>query len=507
MFLRLAALTALALAPSQAMAAWNEAKSNHFIVYSQLSQDQLRSYVTHLERYDAAVRVVRQMKDPPPTSTSRVTLYVLRDEGEVQNVTGISGIAGVYFGRASGPTSFASGTPKRDRWDLDGRTVIFHEYLHHLMLQDATGSYPTWMVEGYAEFFAPAEIHDDGSVEFGLPPDYRGAELRLLRGMSLPEMLGGIYNQTTGQEWVSQYSRGWLLAHYLAFEPSRRGQASKYVTLIQSGTPALEAAKQAFGDLKVLEKDLEKYRGRDTLPTRIIPASMIKVGDVQVRQLAPDEEAAVTLRMRLEGRQGDVATARSVAGAARSAAERFPTNDDVLEVLAQAELQAKHYAEASAAADKAIALDPKAVKALIYKGRAELELAKKDKKAANWPAIRGWFSKANHLDPQAPEPLMYYYETYDEQGGTPPVQAVDGLLFAVELVPRDFDLRLLAVRQLLKENDGPDASATFGPIAYYPHSGKEKRRNLDIMGKIQKGDTRGALQMLEEDKKKDEKNS
>ena len=78
MFLRLAALTALALAPSQAMAAWNEAKSNHFIVYSQLNQDQLRSYVTHLERYDAAVRVVRQMKDPPPTSTSRVTLYVLR---------------------------------------------------------------------------------------------------------------------------------------------------------------------------------------------------------------------------------------------------------------------------------------------------------------------------------------------------------------------------------------------------------------------------------------------
>ena len=51
------------------------------------------------------------------------------------------------------------------------------------------------------------------------------------------------------------------------------------------------------------------------------------------------------------------------------------------------------------------------------------------------------------------------------------------------------------------------ASAAFGPIAYYPHSGKEKRRNLDIMDKIQKGDTKGALQMLEEDKKKAEKNS
>jgi tetratricopeptide (TPR) repeat protein len=507
MFLRLAALTALALVPSQAMAAWNEAKSNHFVVYSQLSQDKLRSYVSDLERYDAAVRVVRQMKDPPPTSTSRVVLYVLRDEREVQTVTGIGGIAGVYFGRASGPTSFASGSPKRNRWDLDGRTVIFHEYLHHLMLQDATGSYPTWMVEGYAEFFAPADIHDDGSVEFGLPPDYRGAELRLLRGMSLPDMLGGIYNQTTGQEWLSQYSRGWLLAHYLAFEPSRRGQATKYASLIQSGVPGPQAAKQAFGDLKVLEKDLDRYRARDTLPTRIIPANMIKVSDVKVRQLAPDEEAAVTLRMRLEARHEDEATARSVAGAARAAAQRFPKNDDVLEVLAQAELQAKRYEEASAAADAALALDPQAVKALVYKGRAELELAKKNKQAANWAAIRAWFSKANHLDNQAPEPLMYYFETFDEAGGAVPEQAVDGLLFATELVPRDFDLRLIAVRQLLRENAAADAKATFGPIAYYPHSGKEKRRNLEIMDKITKGDTKGALQMLEEDEKKRQKES
>ena len=59
---------------------------------------------------------------------------------------------------------------------------------------------------------------------------------------------------------------GWRPAHYLAFEPSRRGQASKYIDLIQKGVPALDAAKQAFGDLKQLEKDLERYRGRDTLP-------------------------------------------------------------------------------------------------------------------------------------------------------------------------------------------------------------------------------------------------
>ena len=128
------------------------------------------------------------------------------------------------------------------------------------MLQDATAAYPTWMAEGYAEFFATAEFRNDGSVEFGMPPHYRGWELRLLDSLPLPHMLGGIYHQVTGQEWVSQYSHGWLLAHYLAFEPSRRGQVTRYVDLIQTGMPALDAAKQAFGDLKQLEKDLGRYR-------------------------------------------------------------------------------------------------------------------------------------------------------------------------------------------------------------------------------------------------------
>ena len=507
MFLRFAASAALALAPSQAMAAWYEAKTNHFIIYSEQKPEQLREYAAQLERFDSGVRAVRQMKDPPPTSTSRVTLYVLRDSRDVQHITQIGGIAGVYFPRASGPTSFASGEPKRNRWDLDGRTVLFHEYLHHLMLQDAQVAYPTWMTEGYAEFFAPAELRPDGSVEFGEPPHYRGAQLRLLRGMSLSEMLGGIYNQTTGQEWVSQYSRGWLLAHYLAFEPSRRGQASKYIDLIQQGVPALDAAKQAFGDLKQLEKDLEKYRGRDTLPTRIIPASMITVGPVDVRPLTPEEEAVIPIRMKLEAQIDDASAARGVLGAARSAAERFSRNPLVMEVLAQAELQAKNYENASAAADRALALDGKARKAMIYKGRALLELAKKEPKTADWTGIRRWFSKANHLDPNSPEPLMYYYEAFHEQGVTPPAQAVDGLLYAVELVPRDFDLRLMAVRQLLREGDTKVARQVFSPIAYYPHSGKEKRRNLEIMDKITKADSKGALEMLQEDEKKREKDS
>jgi tetratricopeptide (TPR) repeat protein len=501
-----ALLATTASAPAEA--AWIEAKTNHFVIYSQQKPEELREYAARLERFDSGVRAVRQMKDPPATATSRLTVYVVRDARSVAQLLGAtgSGIAGVYFGRASGPVSIVNSEPKRNKWDLDGRTVFFHEYLHHLMLQDATAAYPTWMTEGYAEFFATAEFRDDGSVEFGAPPHYRGAELRWLRGLPLPQMLGGIYHQLTGEEWVSQYSRGWLLTHYLAFEPSRRGQVTRYADLIQTGMPALDAAKQAFGDLKQLEKELERYHARDTLETRIIPASLIKVGPVEIRPLDEDEQVAVNLRIRLEGSE-DVGTARVIAGAARSNAERFPRSTAVMEVLARAEFQAKHYSEAAAAADKALALNPKAFKALIYKGRAQLELAKMNPTTADWPSIRRWFSKANRLDPISPEPLMYYYQAFAEQGATPPALAVDGLLFAVELVPQDDDLRLMAVRQLLREGNTKDAGAVFAPIAYRPHSGKTKRRNLEIMDKIVGGDSNGALVMLDEDEKKRRKKS
>ena len=141
----------------------------------------------------------------------------------------------------------------------------------------------------------------------------------------------------------------------------------------------------------------------------------------------------------------------------------------VLQVLARAEFQAKRYAEASAAADQALALNPREFTALIIKGRAESELAKKNPKSADWAAIRSWFSKANRLDVHSPEPLVHYYETFAEQGVTPPTQAVDGLLFAVDLVPQDDDLRLKAVRHLLREGSTVEAKELFAPIAYSPH--------------------------------------
>jgi len=289
-------------------------------------------------------------------------------------------------------------------------------------------------------------------------------------------------------------------AFELIADMTAAGEEGSIVSLIcDSG----ERYSQTFyDDVWLARKKIDLRRWRRQLQTFVETGEWL---ERQPRAWREPEEAILPVRMKLEAQMENSATARSVAGAARSAAKNFPQSELVMEVLAQAELQGKRYEEASTAADRALALNPKAFKPLIYKGRARMEIAKQDPKSADWKAIRAWFAKANRQDLNSPEPLMYYYQTFLEEGVTPPAQAVDGLLFAVELVPQDDDLRLMAVRQLVRDGDLANAKDLFAPIAYSPHFPKEKRRNLEIMDKLKAGDGKAALAMLDEDEKRRQK--
>ena len=167
-------------------------------------------------------------------------------------------------------------------------------------------------------------------------------------------------------------------------------------------------------------------------------------------------------------------------------------------VLAEAEFDAGNYVEAEAAAGRALSADPVNVRALTYKGRAQMELAKSSQSTPDWKSIRSWFTKANKLDNDNAEPLMLFYQTYVKQGVAPTKNAIDGLLYATALAPRDDELRRMAVRQLLLEERTQDAKRYFAPLAYQPHLTDEwKELNGQIMDAIAGGDRHGALGLIE----------
>jgi cytochrome c-type biogenesis protein CcmH/NrfG len=495
-------LTVLAiLTAAPASADWHEARSKHFIIYSEGPIRDLREYATKLEKFDKAVRVARKMTDPPLGAGGKLTVYVLEDAKAVAAMAGSANVAGFYLPRASGSIAFAHRDRQRlpdwikdinrDRpaskrfLPVDPETVFFHEYFHHMMLSDAGAALPKWIVEGFAEYFSTAAFERDGSVILGRPATHRASALFSGDKISLEELLAGTTRKLSSAEFDQFYGRGWLLTHYLSTRSNRAGQLQRYIEAIQQGQSSLEAARLAFGDLKVLNAELQQYLKSSDMGGYRVPSSALQVEQVAVRTLSAGASEMMPVRMQSD-KGVDEKTAAAVAARAREVAAKYPNDLFVQGALAEAEHDAGNLGAALAAADRALAIDPDNLQALIYKGRVLMRQAKGEKKKETWDEVRRWFARANKADPEYAEPLMLYYQSFGEAGVAAPASAVDGLTYAVLLAPRDQGLRMSAVRELLNRNNLEEASATFAPIAHDPHATPEWReRNVQILAAMQ----------------------
>jgi tetratricopeptide (TPR) repeat protein len=485
-----------------ACAAWHVAESKHFVIYSDDDPGRLREFATRLEKFDKSVRIIRAMGDPALTPSRRLTVFVVKNEAAIEKLMGFEGVRGMYVGRAGGSFAFV---PRKSgdgsRFDLGSEAVFFHEYAHHLQLQQANGMLPVWFVEGFAEFFATAKIQDDGSVLIGSVPLYRGWGLQdSYTNLSLEQVVGQTFKDLDGAQTERLYALGWLLTHYLTFDASRKGQLEKYLAAIQKGIPPLDAARYAFGDLRKLSQDVQQYK-RVRLTALEIAARALKIDPIAVRPLGPGEAAIMSARIR-SARGVDKVEAPRVAGDARKVAQAYPDDAWVQTALAEAELDAKNPEAADIAASRALALKPDLVPARMLKGRAQLALAKTKGSAANWPAIRQWFLDANKLDTENAEALVAFYETFAAAGQHPTKNAIEALLYAQDLAPQDEDLRLAAFRQLVLDKRIGEAKGVFAPIAFRPHASSKWRRLSDgVLAALNSGDGKTVLTLLDENKK------
>lgn len=485
-----------------AAANWHEARTKHFIIYSQQKPDDLRAYAERLERFDTAVRKVRGMEDPPLTDGGKLTIYILPTVTDLRRLAGVSvdsGILGYYMGRASGSVAFFSNREERSsgRQRAEDRIrpehVFQHEYMHHLQLSDQRYPFAPWFVEGTAEFFGTADVREDGTVIIGAPPLARGWSVLEGVGLTFEQLLAAVPAKDQLQ-LSSIYGRGWLMTHYLALEPSRRGQMTKYLNAKRSGTPPLEAAKLAFGDLSQLGRELTRYSRTNFQAFPVPPGPR---PEVAIRQLTAGEDAIMGVRLRSENGVNRK-TAPGVAADARRIAAAYPNEPFVQGVLAEAEFDAKEYAAAIAAADRALAVQPNNVQALVYRGMAMMELAKADPAKADWAEIRRWFVRANRSDVENAEPLWLFYQTFKEAGQQPTKAAIEGLLYAQALAPQDRDLRMATVHRLLTDNKPAEAEAMFTTLVFDPHLPPKKQATLsEVLTKIKAKDSKGALSLIE----------
>ena len=486
--------------PGVAGAAWQQASSRHFIVYADDTPDRIKHFTERLEKYDAAMRELRGIPQQPVPDADRVRVYMVGNIAAIRELysKNRTAVAGFYESRVGGPVAFVprdapAGTP----FDLDAQSILFHEYAHHFMFMAYPNTiFPAWLVEGFAEFHATAIFEKDGSVVFGQVPGYRYAtmgESTFLPAQQLVQMTPGKLNAL---QLDALYGRGWLLTHYLTFEPTRRGQLNQYIAAINAGKNVDEAAK-VFGDLRKLDGDMTSYLKRSRIVAARVPASLLATGPIAITPLTPGEAAVMPALLR-STRGVDLATAQVVVKLARTLAAPYPNDAGAQNELAEAEFDAHNYEAARAAADRAIAADPKSIHALIYRGRAESAMLRTagDKDPAHWRAARRWFVAANKVDPDNPEPLMLFYYSFADAGLAPTANAEDGLLRAYSGAPFAFDLRMNAATIYLTRKNSAQARAALLPVAYGAHGSSMSKAASAALDAIDGGDMDKAIAAL-----------
>jgi tetratricopeptide (TPR) repeat protein len=454
---------------------WIEASSDHFVIYSDQNEIGVRGFTERLERFHCAMAHVYGRKQDKPGPSNRVTVFVLSSQGEVREVTGTKNrfMAGVYMPRAGSSIALIPRVRGPSRYELSGETILYHEYAHHFMCGLTARAYPRWFSEGFAEFFAGAKFREDGSVLLGTPATHRTAELVYAREVPIRKFLdfdGGASEQKFSFD--SFYGQSWIMFHYLQMAPERAGQFSKYRLQLANGHSALESAQTAFGDLDKLDKDVEYYMKRHRLSAMVIDAPYLQFGPITVRELRPGEAAMMPVM--IESKAGVTREeAVKLVPDARKVALKYPDDAAVLAALSEAEFDAGNDDAAIAAADRAVAINPKLINAQIQKGYA---LAHKVESGAlpkeSWQDVRAQFIKANGIENDNPIPLVQFYLTFMKEGTQPSKNAIAGLEWAMELAPFDASLRWLVAQQMIADDRLQQAAQTLVPLAYSPHPGQ-----------------------------------
>ncbi len=462
----LVASTAAALAfAAPARAEWLEARSKHFVVYGDLAEAELRDKTQKLERYDAALRAQFGL-----TTEDVATIYMVDSLDDIRRLSGRAGVGAYYRSSAQESHGFVPRRLPREIPGMTADTVLYHEYTHHILLSNTSQYFPGWATEGLAELFSTARFADNGDVIIGAPNESRGYAMNGLSAWSVKRLIESDINPPKQTERIELYSRGWLLCHYLLISGNRPGQFAKYVELINKGVTPLQAGQTAFGDLGKLDSEVERYvRGR-SLQTSLLSANKIKADtNVAVRKMTAGEAAIMPYRM-VSANGVTEKTAESLAEKASAIGARYPGDIFVQRAMAEMEYDSKHYEAAEAAANRVLAVDPKNVMALAYKGRVHAQRALKGKDANEWREARRLFLAANQANPDHALPFELFYDSYVAAGQVPPASALTGIRRAIVLVPADIELRIRAGMALIRVNELALARSQFAPVAYDPHN-------------------------------------
>jgi tetratricopeptide (TPR) repeat protein len=467
--------------PGVAHAAWYQARTQHFTVYSEGNDEKLRGFAERLEKFDYLLRRLTGVTDPE--AGAPVKVYLLSSEDKVKKLARNSNIAGFYTTSDRNAFAVLSREAKDGKFDFGAEEVLFHEYAHHFMLHHFPAAYPAWYIEGFAEFFSVVKFPKDGSIEFGHVPLARVPGLVLASPYPVKNLFARDTDGLSLRDGDRYYGTAWLLTHYYQYNKTgRREEMQRYLDAVAKGVPDLQPDSYFAGGLDGLEKDLKAYM-RHRLSASKFTSSEVKIGAIDMQPTDPAQGALIEDELRLIDRPR-TEDLPGIVTAIRATAAKFPDSAYARAVLAEAEWAAEQKDAALADADRAIAIDPKSARAQAIRAEVLLEKAHDSDKAEDWKAALSAIVRANRADTEDPVPLALFYRYHAMRGGKMPDLGYDGLYKAFTLLPQNPTYRMNLAHALAVRGDYARASALLDPIAYSPHGSEMRDAALRLKGEL-----------------------
>ncbi len=290
------ALAALGLvtAAAPARADWLRAETEHFVVYGDTSEASLRRYARKIERFDALLRTYY----PINTEYQIPKLEIFMADGRrdmVRAYPGISESVAGFYSPNSGRI-YAVINTKSSMGDV----VAYHEYAHHFMFQMKSNAYPSWFVEGFAEYYSTADL-DGNEIQFGRHNP--GRMNSLTAGANTWAKMDDVLKwrvTASGRYPAHQYyAQAWAMTHYFMSTPDRTQILGRYLAAVAGGEDSVAAMQTAAGrTTSQLQDDIWSYiSGRINI---LSPQIKLAEPTVAISRLTSSQADAIWLDVRLD---------------------------------------------------------------------------------------------------------------------------------------------------------------------------------------------------------------
>ncbi|MBQ1542836.1 MAG: DUF1570 domain-containing protein [Caulobacteraceae bacterium] len=475
----LAAALALASAvPAQAR--WLRAESARFVIYSDGAERQLRDYAMKLEDFDGVLRLFHGLPaDAPPPR--KLDIYLASGRGQILELfpKAPQNLAGFYAAQTEDIFAVAS---RESFSDLGRDEVIFHEYTHHFTQQYFPYGYPSWLMEGWAEYFAPTEILTD-RINVGKYSRNRAYTLVAGSWLPLSELLRKRAFEVSASQRSAFYAEAWLLVHYMLNDPGRKRQLDAYVKAVGAGADPVRAMETATGaNLKALDGQLRAYETKPIAYNRLTRKDHVDA-EVKITALPPSADALLLVGQRLKSGRVEKGDEAELLKTVRAAAAKFPGDRLAETVLARAEIDFGDRAAGEAILQRRLAGDGDDVELLTMLAASRLAAGQKDpgRRVALFAEARSLLGRAFKVDPDRYQTLYAYAVARSADPGYPSDNTLDVLRTAHRLAPQVDAISFRTAAALMRRKQFEEATILLTVLANDPHGGDLADRSRKML--------------------------